>query len=66
MTTEAQPQTRSPLAPVVTFGRMIKFEHDDLTGYGSLPLAYPGPPRSAWLSHAPLAPSRHVIRRLVP
>jgi 4-hydroxybenzoate polyprenyltransferase len=27
MTTEAQPRPASPLAPVVTFGRMIKFEH---------------------------------------
>jgi hypothetical protein len=28
----------------------------DLTGSGSLPLANPGPPRSAWQSHAALAP----------
>jgi 4-hydroxybenzoate polyprenyltransferase len=27
MTTEAQPRAANPLAPVVTFGRMIKFEH---------------------------------------
>jgi 4-hydroxybenzoate polyprenyltransferase len=27
MTTQAQPRAEGPLAPVVTFGRMIKFEH---------------------------------------